>query len=235
MAGILQRLFKIGQAEVHTIVDKLEDPIKLTEQGIRDLKRDLTVAMESLAEVKALALRLRKQVDDSRRAAQDYERKAMLLLERAKRGEMEVQEAERLALEVLSRKQEHEERAAQLQGDCQNQENMAAQLQAKVDQLKRQISSYENELITLKARAKTAQSMKKINQQLAQVDASGTIAMLERMKQKVHEEESLAEAYGHVAAETSSVDEKINRALSSPSSSGAAAALADLKQKIGMV
>ena len=41
MAGIFQRLFKTGQAEAHAIVDKLEDPIKLSEQAIRDLKKDL--------------------------------------------------------------------------------------------------------------------------------------------------------------------------------------------------
>ena len=39
MAGIFQRLFKTGQAEAHAIVDKLEDPIKLSEQAIRDLKK----------------------------------------------------------------------------------------------------------------------------------------------------------------------------------------------------
>lgn len=234
MAGILQRLFKIGQAEAHAVVDKLEDPIKLTEQGIRDLKKDLATAMESLAEVKALAIRLRRQMEDFQKAAADYERKALLILEKAKRGEMDMQEAERLALEALSRKQENEERAKQLQADCQAQEAMAAQLQAKVEQLKKQISSYENELITLKARAKTAESMKKINKQLAQVDSSSTIAMLERMKQKVREEESLAEAYGTVAAQTSSIDEKLDRALATASPS-VSDALAELKRKAGLM
>lgn len=235
MAGILQRLFKIGQAEAHAVVDKLEDPIKLTEQGIRDLKKDLTTAMESLAEVKALALRLRRQMEDFQRAAADYERKALLILEKAKRGEMDMQEAEKLALEALTRKQENEERARQLQADCQAQESMAAQLQIKIEQLKKQISSYENELITLKARAKTAESMKKINRQLAQVDSSSTIAMLERMKQKVREEESLAEAYGSVAAETASVDEKLEKALASPSSPAVSDALTELKKKAGLL
>ncbi|MCX7822309.1 MAG: PspA/IM30 family protein [Syntrophobacterales bacterium] len=235
MAGILQRLFKIGQAEAHAIVNKLEDPIKLTEQGIRDLKRDLTTAMESLAEVKALAIRLRRQMEDFQRAAADYEKKALLILEKAKRGEMDLQEAERLALEALGRKQENEERAKQLQVDCQTQESMAAQLQVKIEQLKKQISSYENELITLKARAKTAESMKKINKQLAQVDSSSTIAMLERMKQKVREEESLAEAYGAVVADTSSVDAKLEKALAAPSSPAVSDALAELKRKAGLL
>ena len=34
----LKRLFKIGEAEVHSAIDGMEDPIKMTEQGIRDMK-----------------------------------------------------------------------------------------------------------------------------------------------------------------------------------------------------
>mgnify|MGYP001242682982 FL=1 len=41
MAGLFQRLFKTGQAEAHALVDKFEDPIKMSEQAIRDLKKDL--------------------------------------------------------------------------------------------------------------------------------------------------------------------------------------------------
>ena len=66
----------------------------------------------------------------------------------------------------------------------------ADKLQAKVEKLKRDISKYENELVTLRARARTAESMKKVNKQLAGVDSSSTIAMLEKMKDKVAEEES---------------------------------------------
>ena len=36
--SVFKRLFRIGKAEANSIVDQLEDPIKLTEQGIRDLK-----------------------------------------------------------------------------------------------------------------------------------------------------------------------------------------------------
>ena len=38
MAGLLERLFKVIQATLHSIVSRFEDPIKLAEQGIRDLK-----------------------------------------------------------------------------------------------------------------------------------------------------------------------------------------------------
>ena len=100
MAGIFQRLFKTGEAEAHALVDKLEDPIKMSEQAIRDLKKDLTESLKSLAEVKALAIRMDRDADDSKRLASDYERKAMLLLQKAQSGDLEMAEAERLATEA---------------------------------------------------------------------------------------------------------------------------------------
>lgn len=234
MASVFQRLFKVGQAEAHSVVDKLEDPIKLTEQGIRDLKRDLQQSMTALAQVKATAIRLRKDSEDQKKLAQDYERKAMLLLKKLQNGELEQAEADRLASEALNKKEESSGRATTLQNDYQHQQQMADQLQSKVEKLKETITRYENELVTLKARARTASSMRKINQQLSNVDSSGTIAMLEKMKNKVQEEESLAEAYGDISQIGGTVDQEIDKALEAPSTAKTSDSLAALKKKMGI-
>lgn len=231
--SIFQRLFNVGKAEVHSAIDKFEDPIKMTEQGIRDLKQDLNGAMTSLAEVKGQAIRLRKQAEDNKKASADWERKAMILIQKAQNGDMDPEEADRLATEALNRKDEAERRLAQFEQDAQAQENMANQLQSQVDKLKSTIATHENELISLRARAKTAAATKKINKQLAKVDSSGTIAMLERMKERVEEDESLSQAYGEMAGEAKSLDEEIDSALST-ASSGSDQRLAALKAKMGM-
>ncbi len=231
--SIFQRLFNVGKAEVHSAIDKFEDPIKMTEQGIRDLKKDLSSAMTSLAEVKGQAIRLRKQAEDNKKASADWERKAMILIQKAQGGGLDPEEADRLATEALNRKEEAERRLAQFEQDAQAQETMANQLQSQVDKLKSTIATHENELISLRARAKTAAATKKINKQLAKVDSSGTIAMLERMKERVEEDESLSQAYGEMAGEAKSVDEEIDSALST-ASSGSDQRLAALKAKMGM-
>jgi phage shock protein A len=232
--NLFRRLFKVGEAEAHNVINRLEDPIKMTEQGIRDLKRDLQGAMTGLAEVKGVAVRLNKEADDAKRQVAEYERKAMLLLQRAQDGQLDVVQADRLATEALSQKDQAHERAARLTRDAQQQQAMATQLQEKVQQLKSTIQTYENELITLRARAKTAASTKKINQQLAKVDASSTIAMLERMKNKVEEDEALAQAYGEVASLETSVDSEINRALAESETTSAQDRLAELKARMGI-
>lgn len=231
--SIFQRIFRLGKSEVNATLDKFEDPIKMTEQGIRDLKKDLNGAMTSLAEVKGQAIRLKKQAEDNKKAAADYERKAMLLLQKAQSGNLDAAEADRLATEALVRKDEAEQRAEQLDQSARTQEAMAAQLQNQVEKLKSTIATYENELITLRARARTAAATKKINKQLAKVDASGTIAMLERMKERVETDESLSQAYGEIAESTKSVDEKIDAALKT-SSASTDQRLSALKARMGI-
>ena len=234
MASIFQRVFKVAQSEAHSGMDKFEDPIKMSEQGIRDLKKNLQASMVSLAQVKSLAIRLQKETDDHKKRGADYERKAMLLLKRMQGGGIEGTEAERLATQALSKKEEALQNAATASEQQQAQQRMADQLQTKVEELKRQIGKYENEVITLRARARTASSMRKINQQLAGADASGTVAMLEKMKNKVQEEESLAEAYGQLSDVGGTIDEDIDKALALPSATAASDSLAELKKKMGI-
>lgn len=234
MAGIFQRLFKTGEAQAHALVDKLEDPIKMSDQAIRDLKKDLHQSLQSLAEVKSIAIRMNKDADDAKRLAQDYERKAMLLLQKGQSGELDSSDADRLAGESLTRKEEAAGRALECGQQAATQKDMVAKLHNNVNDLKSKISSYENDLLMLKARAKTADATRKINQRLANVDSRGTVALLERMKEKVAEEEALSQAYGEMGDAATSVDDEINKALASGSSVKAKDSLAELKAKMGM-
>ncbi|MBW1709819.1 MAG: PspA/IM30 family protein [Deltaproteobacteria bacterium] len=233
--SIFNRLFKVGQAEAHAALDKFENPIKMTEQGIRDLKKDLQNAMTSLAEVKAIALRTRREAENHKKRVADYERKAMMLLQKMQNGELDQAEAERLATEALNAKEQASQEAIKTAQEADRHEQMASQLQVNVNKIKSTITTYENDLVTLKARAKTATATKKINQQIASMDSSGTIAMLEKMKQKVEEDESLAEAYGEMAAIDRSVDDEINVALESGGKPVTPSVhLLELKEKMGI-
>lgn len=232
--SFFKRLFKVGQSNAHAVLDKIEDPIKITEQGIRDLKNDLKAAMTSLAEVKSIAIRTRKEGEDAKKLAADYERKAMLLLQKMNSGELSQEEAEKLATQALEKKEEKTTEAARLCQEAERHEQMSNTLQANVNKIKSSVTTYENDLATLKARARTASSTKKINAQLAKIDSSGTIAMLEKMKSKVEEDESLAQAYGDLANIDKSVDDEINAALENSPRIESSARLLELKKKMGI-
>ena len=236
--SLFQRVFKIGQAEAHAVVNKLEDPIKMTEQGIRDLKTDLQAALQSLAEVKGIAFRLQKDATDQGNRANEYERKAQLLLQQGSSGALPALQADSLATQALTQMEQAKTHATAVSKDAETQQRMASQLQEKIGQLKTTIQTYENELITLTARAKTAASTKKINQQLAQVDSSSTVAMLERMKQRVEEDEALSQAYGEVAEQNApggGLDAEINRALAASNANVPSDRLLEMKRKMGLL
>ena len=230
--SLFKRLFTLGKAEANSIVDKLEDPIKMTEQGIRDMKKDLEDCLKALAEVKALTIRSRNEISQMKERSKDYEKKAMLLLQRAESGQLEASEADRLASEALNKKAEsetHLERATKEQNQF---EGNVSSLEKNVNTLRSKISTYENELKTLKARVKVATATKKLNKQMAAVDSSDTIALLERMKDKVEEEEALSEAYGSIANESKSLDDEIDSAIGGGAQASASDSLAALKAKM---
>ncbi len=231
--SIFRRLFKVGEAQANSAIDKIEDPVKMSEQAIRDLKADLNSALESLAEVKALAIRTRRDQKNYQQQAGDYEKKAMLLLQRAEQGQLDPAEADRLATEALSKKEQATQQVVRINDEVQKYDKMTNNLESQVNNLRGQISTWENELKTLQARAKVSTATKKLNKQLAGIDSSSTVAMLERMKTKVEEEESLAESYGELAAAPKTVDAEIEKALGESSHAGSDQ-LAALKAKMGI-
>jgi len=230
--GIFNRLFKIGEAEAHAVIDKLEDPIKMTEQGIRDLKKDLDKALQALAEVKALAIRSRRDAEENKENASSYEQKAILLIKKAERGELTPEEADRLATEALARKEDCVTNAARAQAEVESFDKNIAKLQQNINKLKSQITTYENELKTLKARDRVSKATTKINKSMSGIDSSSTVARLERMKEKVAQQEAMAEAYGDIATESRSIDEEIDEVLKDDSKVKASDALEALKAKL---
>lgn len=234
MFGVFKRLFKVAQSEAHSTIDKLENPIKLTEQGIRDLKKDLETGLKSLAEVKALTIRLKKEQSEKKQLAADYEKKAMLLLEKGTKGGISPEDADRLASEALAKKEAATTQAVTVSQNLAGQDKMVAQLESNVKKLKSQISTWENELTTLRARSKVASATKKLNQQLAKTSSDSTVAMLEKMKSKVQEDEALAESYGEIAMVETNIDMEINKALEGDINPKTSDSLAELKKKMGL-
>lgn len=231
--NFFKRLFKIGEAEAHSAINKMEDPIKMTEQGIRDMKSDLEKSLEALAQVKAMAIRSKNDIEEFNSKAQDYQQKAMLILKKAQKGDMDAAEADRLAKEALIKKEESMGHVTRTKAESEKFNNSVAQLEKKIQEIKQNISKWENELKTLKARVKVSAATKNVNKQMAQIDSSSTVSMLERMKDKVNQEEALAEAYGDIANASKSIDEELDKAIDTTADS-AQDDLEKLKEQLGM-
>jgi phage shock protein A len=231
--NIFKRLFSIGKAEAHSAIDKMEDPIKLTEQGIRDMKKDLDKSLEALAQVKAMAIRATNDQEQYSLKAEDYQNKAMLILKKAQKGELNAENADRLAKEALIKKEESQKNATRTLAESEKFNTSVAQLEKNVNSIKSNISKWENELKTLKARVKVSNATKNLNKQMAEIDGSSTVSLLERMKEKVEQDEALAEAYGDIANDSKSIDDELNAIIDTTEVS-AESDLDKLKKQLGM-
>lgn len=235
MFNWFKRLFKIGEAEAHAALDKLENPINMIEQGIRDLKEDLNKGLKSLAEVKALAIKADNDQKEKQKVATEYEQKATLLLQKAQAGNLDNSEADRLASEALMKRHSTLSQMETLQQTVNQYKEMASKIESNNKHLKSKIEGLEGELGTLKARVKVAKSTKDFNQKLAGLDANNTLKMLEKMKDKIAQEEALSQSYADIADNNRSIDDQINKALEGSNTHPEVAdSLAQLKAKIAM-
>ena len=59
--------------------------------------------MQNVAKVKAIAINTKKEMEVKKQIAIDYEQKAIRLLKKAQKGELDSAEADRLAAEALNK------------------------------------------------------------------------------------------------------------------------------------
>lgn len=229
--NIFKRLLTIGKAEIHSVIDNFEDPINVTEQGIREMKEELGKSVESLAQLKALAIRKKNEAETEEQTTQDYYNKAIVIVQKAEKGEVEASEADRLAKEALKRQASSQENAGKLHKEHEKLHAECEKLQATINHLKSSIAKWENELKTLKARVQVSEATRDINQKMTQMDNGSTVSMLEKLKERVVQQETLAEAYSDITKSEKTIDEEID-AIVNNNDTEAEEALSRLKETL---
>jgi phage shock protein A len=231
--NIFRRIFRIGQAEIHAAVDKMEDPVKMTEQGLRELRVDLTEATESYAQVKALAIRTENEQLQCENQSRSYAEKAILIMQKAQAGQVDLVKAEELAREALSLRRKYYVESEELGLQVVALQQSSRDMQRNTEILKENLDKWEKELRTLRARAKVSSATQHVNKQMAQLDNNGTITMLQRMKTKVEDQEALAKAYGEIARDKHNLKDELDSLLKDDSFS-IEKDLQAIKEKLGI-
>lgn len=232
MIDIFKRLFNIGKVGISKKLEKAEDPVLLIEQQIRELKTALAESLRSLAEVKASHIRSKRETEHQLALGNDYERKAILLLQKAQMGEIDPKQADLLAAQALSRKEEIEKRVQGNAKNLSNYEAMVRKLEENALQLRNQIESWEQELRALKARAKVSEATKKLNEQLSGLDINGTVTLMNRLKENVEHQEALVDSYNVVVGNQNSLDAEIDKILGGSFSPQVNDKLSELKNNL---
>ncbi|MDR3678502.1 MAG: PspA/IM30 family protein [Flavipsychrobacter sp.] len=217
--SIFDRIFRIGKAEAHAAIDKLEDPAKMAEQILRELRENYQQAITGEAEIKAQALQHRAQEVQAKDKATDWEKKANELLDRVEQKQLDEAKGNDLASKAAQEYQAALNEAAQYGAMAEKEEAALALMDAKLKQIKESITETENRAKLISSRQKTAEVSENINKTLSNVDTDGLMATLNRMDAKATAGEYRAAAYASVADAGLTTEQEINKVLNNTSTS----------------
>ena len=188
--GILNRIGTLIKANINDLISKSEDPEKILNQLILDMKEQLIQAKKQVASAIADEKRLKKQYDGEIEKAREWEKKAMMAV-RANRDE--------LAKEALSRKKEHDELAEEYKGQWEAQKAAADKLRNSLRQLNKKIEEAQRKKNLLIARKKRAEAQKKIQDTMQGMNDTSAFDAFDRMEGKIDQMEAEAEASAELA------------------------------------
>ena len=230
--SIFDRLFRIGKAEANAAVDKLEDPSKMADQILRELRENYQQAIQGEAEIKALALQHRANELQARNKADEWEKKTNDLLDRIESKELEEAQGNDLAAKAAQAHADAAKEAEQYKAMAEKEESAVNVMDLKIKQIKDQIAETENRAKMIQSRAKTAEVSEKINKTLSNVDTDGLMQTLNRMDQRASAQEFRAAAYAQIEDSTLSTEQEINKVLGEGSSSSALDAIKAKRTKL---
>lgn len=154
-------------------------------------------------------------------------------MQKAQAGQIDLVKAETLAREALSLRRKYYVESEELGQQVIVLQQSSLDMQRNTEILKENLDKWEKELRTLKARVKVSSATLHVNKQMAQLDNNGTIAMLQRMKTKVEDQEALSKAYGQISRDKHSLKEELDNLLKDDSFS-IEKDLQAIKEKLGI-
>lgn len=222
--GLFSRLGTLIRSNINELINKAEDPEKMLNQVLVDMKAQLVEAKKQVAVAIADEKRLKKQYEQEAAKAREWENKAMLAV---KAGD------DNLARAALQRKAEHDDVAETLRQQWEAQKQSVEQLKGALRGLDNKIEEAKRKRNILVSRQKRAEAQRTINETLSNINSTSAFDTFERMSDRVTQLEAEAEATAEIggALPEASLESQF-KALEA--SSGVDDELAALKQKMAL-
>jgi len=189
--GLFSRLGTLIRSNINELINKAEDPEKMLNQVLVDMKSQLVEAKKQVAVAIADEKRLKKQYQTEAEKAAEWERKAMLAV---KAGD------DNLAKAALARKTEHDEVAETLRQQWEAQKQSVEQLKLALRGLDAKIEEAKRKRNILVSRQKRAEAQRTINETLSNINSTSAFDTFERMSDRVTQIEAEAEATAELGA-----------------------------------
>ena len=226
--GIFQKLSTVFKSNINDLISRAENPEKMLNQIILDMRDQLAKAKREVAAAIADERKLKMQLDDEVKQARDWEHRAMLAVKEGR---------DDLAKQALIRHQEHAERAGVIQQTWQAQAAETAKLKGSLRPLNDKIEEAKRKRNLLIAKQKRAQAQRRIHETMSGLSDTSAFEAFNRMADKIEEEErrSLAHAEVTEALSGDTLESEFLRLEAGPGGSDVEAKLAALKQEMGLL
>ncbi len=190
--SIWSRLSTMVRSNLNDLIARAENPEKMLNQIIDDMRSQLAQAKQEVAVAIADERKLRRQVQDERDQGGDWERRAKLALREGR---------DDLARQALLRSQEHGGQATTLEEQWRAHAAETEKLKDTLRQLGSKIEEAKRKRNLLIARQKRAAAQRRIHETMASLSDRSSFEAFDRMAERIEDAEMRALAAAEVSEE----------------------------------
>jgi phage shock protein A len=185
--GLFDRLSTLLRSNINDLISRAENPEKMLNQLIVDMKTQLAKAKQQVASAIADEKKLQADAENLKKQAEDWERRAMLAVQEGR---------DDMAKQALGRYNEQLQGAQQLHETWLRHKAETDALKLSLRQLNDKIEEAKRKKNILVARAKRAEAQQRIQETMSGMSDKSAFESFERMTEKIeaHERKALAAA-----------------------------------------
>jgi phage shock protein A len=226
--GIFTKLSTLIKSNINDLISRAENPEKMLNQIILDMRDQLAKAKREVAAAIADERKLKSQLETEVKQARDWQHRAMLAVKEGR---------DDLAKQALIRQKEHTERAQVFQNTWESQAAETEKLKGSLRQLNDKIEEAKRKRNLLIAKQKRAQAQRRIHETMSGLSDTSAFEAFNRMADKIEEEErrTLAEAEVTEAIAGDTVESEFLRLEAGKGSADVEDQLLALKAEMGLI
>jgi phage shock protein A len=226
--SIFDRIARLFRSNVNELISRAEDPEKMLNQIIADMRTQMVRAKQQVAAAIADEKRLQEQTIQELRQAEDWERRAMLAVK---------EQRDDLAKQALVRRNEHVGRGSQMQLTWEAHKQETDRLKNQLRELNDNIEEANRKKNLLIAKQRRAQAQERIAQTMSRISDKSAFEAFARMEEKISVNEKRISASIEIEEEFSgdALAREFNRLESGSVTESAEIQLLELKQQMGLL
>ncbi|MFN2637631.1 MAG: PspA/IM30 family protein [Gemmatimonadaceae bacterium] len=226
--NIFDRIAMLFRSNVNAVISEFEQPEKMLNQIILDMRSQLVRAKQQVAAAIADEKRLQDQTRQELKEAEDWERRAMLAVQ---------QNQDDLAKQALIRRGEHVSRGEQLNLTWAAHKQETDRLKESLRTLNDNIEEANRKKNLLLAKQRRADAQKRINETMSHISEKSAFEAFARMEEKIENNERQVRANAEIDEEFSGdrLANSFKRLESGGQAISAEMQLIALKQKMGVL